>query len=201
MLFMRSYIYVFIFLSLLNDARATGADIPRDPPETVSSVEIPRYLGKWYEIKRMPNSFQDNSKDGYGVCKNTIAEYAERGQEKLSVQNTCYRYNSQNEELIDIAKAKGRVVEGSNNAKLKVNFTGIFLLNLFGIGDGDYWILGLGPVNKEGLYSWAFVGAPKRNFGWILSRTQTLAAGEEKKIEKIIIEKGYSPDSFKSFNH
>ncbi|MCG8083844.1 MAG: lipocalin family protein, partial [Candidatus Thiodiazotropha taylori] len=28
--------------------------------KTVSSVELPRYLGKWYEIARLPNRFQNH---------------------------------------------------------------------------------------------------------------------------------------------
>lgn len=196
---MKKHFFSLLCLSFLSTAYGTGADASQNPPETVPAVEIPRYLGKWHEVMRMPNSFQDNVKDEFGVCKNTIAEYADRGNGKLSVQNTCYRYNSRNEELVDIAKAKGRVVDGSSGAKLKVNFTGIFLLNLFGIGDGDYWILGLGPTNEEDLYSWAFVGAPKRNFGWILSRTPTIAPIEMKKIEKLVVEKGYSLESLKAF--
>jgi len=190
-----------IFLSFLSQSTAYGfgSNSTQATLDTVATVELPRYLGKWHEIKRISNRFQDDTKDGYGACKNTIAEYAERSPGKLSVQNTCTRYNAQNKELIDIAKANGRVVEGSNGAKLKVNFTGIFLLNLFGIGDGDYWILGLGPNNNEGLYSWAVVGAPTRKFAWILSRTKMLPVIEEEKIRKVLVEKGYDPESLKSF--
>lgn len=178
---------------------ATGGSAAKDPPARVESVTLSQYLGKWYELSRIPNSFQDNKKGDFGECFNTVAEYSERPNGKLNVINTGIRYNAKNEEMSDVAKAKAEVVKGSNNAKLKVNFTGIDFLDWIGIGDGDYWILGLGPVNSEGLYSWAFVGAPKRNFGWILSRTRTLPQSEIKKIQDLIKEKGYSTESFKSF--
>ncbi|MFL5815903.1 MAG: lipocalin family protein [Bdellovibrionia bacterium] len=36
--------------------------------ETVPSVDLSRYLGKWYEIARFPNSFQKD-------CTDATAEY------------------------------------------------------------------------------------------------------------------------------
>lgn len=187
---------VFLFHSV---AFASGASAESNPPQTVPYVEISHYMGKWYELSRMPNSFQDNKQGEYGECRNTIAEYAVRAPSKLSVTNTCYRYNSKKEFEIDVAKAKASVVEDSGNSKLKVNFTGILILELLGIGNGNYWILGLGPLNKDNQYSWAFVGAPKRNFGWVLSRTKSLDNSEKTEINKLIVEKGYSLDSFKAF--
>lgn len=186
----------FAISTLLN---ASGASAVKDPPATVAFVEIPRYLGSWYELSRMPNSFQDNSRGGYGVCYNTIATYTARSSTKINVENKCDRFNEAGEKEVEVAKARGSIVEDSGNAKLKVNFTGLLILDVLGIGDGDYWILGLGPINREGYYSWAFVGTPKRDFGWVLSRTRELPSVEARKIKNLIVEKGYSLSSFKSF--
>lgn len=174
---------------------ATGSSVT-NAPQPVANVELNRYFGSWYELVSIPNSFQDNLENGYGRCYNTIAEYAPLKREKLSVKNICYRYNEQGEGSVDVAEAIGRSVKGSGNAKLKVNFTGIALLRWAHIGDGDYWIFGLGPVNESGLYSWAFVGSPDRKFGWILSRTKTLSSGERAKINNLILEKGYLRENF-----
>ena len=187
-----------LYLITLKIIWATGGK-PINPPETVESVDLNKYIGKWYEILRVPNSFQDKRKHGYNECFNTTAEYSKSGSQKINVVNTCYRYNDTNQEYMDIAKAKASVVEGSNNSKLKVNFTGLSFLEWLGIGDGDYWILGLGPVNESNLYSWAFIGSPKRDFGWILNRTRNLDLDQEEPVEKIIKEKGYNPSNFKSF--
>lgn len=199
---MRNYKSIFKVLTLyllsLSLSWATGAK-PTNPPETVESVDLNKYVGKWYEILRIPNNFQDKKKHGYKECFNTTAEYSKKDKDKINILNTCYRYNDQNEEYVDIAKAKGKVVEGSNNAKLKVNFTGLSFLEWLGIGDGDYWILGLGPVNESNLYSWAFVGSPKRDFGWILNRTRHLAPDQEEPLKILMKEKGYDPANFKSF--
>ena len=187
-----------IFTFLLSSAiYATGAGV-NNPPTTVSNVELNRYFGSWYEIVRIPNSFQDNTtKDRFGRCYDTIAEYAPIRKNKLSVKNTCIRYNeTEDATMIDVAEAIGKSVENSGNAKLKVNFTGFALLRWTGFGDANYWILGLGPTNNEGLYSWAFVGSPDRKFGWILSRTKKINNSQMKIIKNLIIEKGYSLGSF-----
>ena len=100
---------------------------------------------------------------------------------------------------MEVAQAKGKVVEDSGNAKLKVNFTGIPILEFLGIGNGDYWILALGPKNESGLYSWVLVGSPTIKYGWILSRTPNLGAAQIETALQAAEAAGYSRDQFKSF--
>ena len=57
------------------------------------------------------------------------------------------------------------VVPGSGNARLRVSFFRPFY--------GDYWILAFGPDQR-----WVLVGEPKRQFGWVLSRTPQLPPSE-----------------------
>jgi apolipoprotein D and lipocalin family protein len=53
------------------------------PIETVSHVDINRYMGLWYEIARYPNSFQEG-------CVGSQATYSLRADGKVSVLNECY---------------------------------------------------------------------------------------------------------------
>src|SRR5690606_28585752 len=114
---------------------------------------------------------------------------------KISVKNTCLRSKNGAEPNKEIAKAIATVVEGSGGAKLEVNFTGIAVLRWLGIGDGDYWVLGLGPVTK-GLYQWALVGSPSRKYGWLLSRTPKLPESELSKVFAIAKANGYEKAQF-----
>lgn len=116
------------------------------PLDVVDNVDIQKYLGKWYEIARLPNSFQKE-------CDCTTAEYGIIDSTTLSILNKCIK----NGELDD-AKGKAFVVEGTNNAKLRVQFFWPFR--------GDYWIIEL-----DENYHWAVVGTPSREYLWILSRT------------------------------
>jgi apolipoprotein D and lipocalin family protein len=146
-------------------------------PRTVPAVDLSSYVGLWMEVARMPNEFQDdivNDGSGFSACRNVTAEYGFLEDGRIGVVNSCQRVNDEGVEMREIANGKARVVERSGNAKLKVNFTGDPDLERRGIGDGDYWIMALGPVGTDGLYTYALVGTPKRDHAWILSRTRAL---------------------------
>lgn len=126
---------------------------PYPPLETVPSVDLSRYTGVWYEIARLPNTFQEN-------CYCTTAEYQLNDDGTIKVINTCRKDSTTGQ--VDRVIGKAFVVEGSWNAKLKVQFFWPFR--------GDYWVIALAPD-----YSYAVVGTPSRKYLWILSRTPSIS--------------------------
>jgi apolipoprotein D and lipocalin family protein len=114
--------------------------------EVVSHVELERYLGKWYEIARLPTRFQEG-------CSETTATYSLLKNGDISVFNECRRKGK-----VTKAKGKAKVVDKNTGAKLKVTFFWPFY--------GDYWIIKLGID-----YDYAVVGTPNLKYLWILSRT------------------------------
>jgi apolipoprotein D and lipocalin family protein len=123
------------------------------PLETVERVELPRYLGTWYEIASFPQRFQKG-------CTATTATYSLRDDEMIEVLNRCRKGGLDGK--LDEAEGRARVVDRTTNAKLEVSFFGPFW--------GDYWIIDL----DEEDYRWAVVGHPGRDYLWILSREPTL---------------------------
>lgn len=124
---------------------------PGSEPETVSHVDLERYMGLWHEFARLPNRFQSQ-------CTGpTTAEYTLREDGKVDVLNRCVT-----EDGVDEAKGLARVVDEATNAKLEVSF---FSLLGFRPIWGDYWVIGLGDD-----YEYAVVGTPDRKFGWLLVR-------------------------------
>lgn len=123
------------------------------------AVDLNSYIGLWMEVARIPNDFQDdivNDGSGFSACRNVTAEYGIPADGRIGVVNSCQRVNEDGVEMREIANGKARaVLERSGNAKLKVNFTGNPDLERRGIGDGDYWIMELGPVGVDGLYTYA----------------------------------------------
>lgn len=120
---------------------------PAKPMVTVSSVDLQRYLGSWYEIAMLPNRFQ-------AMCaSDTQAQYRQDG-DRIQVRNRCRKADGSVEEAIGQAK----VVEGSGNAKLRVSFFWPFY--------GNYWVLAL-----DDNYQWVLVGEPGREYGWVLARS------------------------------
>ncbi len=122
---------------------------PVPPLRTVSSLDLKRYMGKWYEIASFPQRFQKG-------CVATVATYSLRPDGKVDVVNECR--NMTPEGKLRVAKGTAWVVDRSTNAKLKVRFFWPF--------SGDYWVIDLGPG-----YEYAVVGHPERTYLWILSRT------------------------------
>ena len=119
--------------------------------EVVGAVDLSRYAGRWYEIARLPNRFEKKCADS------VTATYTLRSDGKVDVVNRCRKANGE----YTTAKGKAKIVDKKTNAKLKVTFFWPFY--------GDYWILDLGSN-----YEYAVVGAPDRDYLWILSRTPQL---------------------------
>lgn len=159
--------YVLFMLSIL-----TLFGCKTYPPlETVAEVDLARYAGKWYEIASIPTSFQKG-------CHCTTAEY-ELKDGYVRVINTCRKNSVEGE--IDRAKGKAFVVDGSNNARLKVQFFWPFR--------GDYYIIDLAED-----YSYAMVGAPNRNYLWLLSRTPALPQATIDQLKVTAQRKGFDPN-------
>jgi len=120
--------------------------------QVVSFVNIDRYTGTWYEIARYPHKFQKG-------CVGSRATYTLRDDGKLAVVNECYEESDKSK--LSSVKGKAWIVDKNTNAKLKVSFFWPF--------SGDYWIIDLGRD-----YEYAVIGHPKREYLWILSRTQAV---------------------------
>ena len=136
------------------------------PLETVPSVDVKQYAGKWYEIASLPFSRQEG-------CSCTTAEYTILENGVLSVTNTCKK-----EGETEQAVGKAFVVEGTNNTKLKVQFFWPF--------KGDYWVIDLADD-----YSYAVVGVPSRKYCWILSKTKTMNDEVYTQILERVKQKGF----------
>jgi len=146
------------------------ATAPQQPEvKAVSKVELPRYLGRWYEIARYPNRFEK------GFTQVT-ADYTLKENGKIEVLNQGMTAEGQKK-----AVGKARVVPDSNGAKLKVSFFGPF--------EADYWVIGL---DEKG-YQWAIVGEPSRKYLWILSRKKEMPEKLYQDLLKKVTDLGYDP--------
>ncbi|MEI5665240.1 lipocalin family protein [Bosea sp. CCNWLW174] len=118
-------------------------------PQPAKPVELSRYVGRWHEQARYEASFQKG-------CEAVTADYAAKPDGSIAVVNSC-REGSVSGPL-RTAEATAKIVDGSNNAKLKVSFFPPF--------EGDYWVL-----DRAADYSWSIVGEPSGQYLWILTRS------------------------------
>ena len=125
------------------------------PLESVANLDVPRYLGRWYEIAKFPNWFQKK------CAADTLADYSLRNDGRLEVVNQCRLANGEWEK----ATGQARQIDGAQSARLQVRFAPAWLSFLPFVW-GDYWV-----VDLDERYELAAVSEPRREYLWILSRT------------------------------
>jgi apolipoprotein D and lipocalin family protein len=153
----------------------TRADKPQ-ALEVVPSVDLSRYAGKWYEIARLPNRFQNK-------CAGEVtADYSLLEGGQLKVVNQCVQKNGQTARAEGIARLAD---ERGPNSKLEVRFAPSWLAWLPMVW-GDYWIIDLAPD-----YGYSVVGAPDRKYLWILSRAPQMDEASYQRIVNQAAAKGF----------
>lgn len=134
---------------------------------TVPNVEVEKYMGTWYEIASFPSSFQKG-------CSCSKADYQLSDDKSyVKVINSCIKKGKQGAVL-----GKAFVVEGSGNAKLRVQFFWPF--------KADYYIIALADD-----YSYAMVGHPNREYLWILSRSKIMDENIFNQLKAKAVELGF----------
>lgn len=140
---------------------ADGAPLMRAPLQVVAPVDLKRYAGLWYEQARLPNRFEKE------CATEVTAEYTPQPDGTVQVHNRCVRTNGQVDEVTGSARVV--TVPGQPGAgRLKVRFAPEWLSWLPMVW-GDYWIL---KLDRD--YQVALVGAPNRDYLWVLSRVPQL---------------------------
>ena len=172
---MTKYAAILLLLLVSVNAAVSDEDIS---VKTVPDVDLERYMGNWYEIARIPNSFQKK------CIGNVTANYTLRPDKTVRVINRCLEEDGKT----DMAEGVAKIVDTETNAKLKVSFFSIFGINLFW---GNYWIIYLDESYKN-----AVVGDPKRKYGWILSREKELTQKELKPMYEALVKNGYKTEDF-----
>lgn len=165
----------FLFILIL----LQSCSMAQNNLNTVESVDLQRYVGKWYEIASYPMSFQ---KDCYCVT----ADYTITEKGYVKVYNSCRKgsVDGKNKSIT----GKAFVVEGTGNAKLKVQFFWPF--------KSDYWIIDLDPE-----YKWAVVSGPSQKYLWILSREPNLDEAIFQGIAQRLIKNGFDLSKLKRMVH
>jgi apolipoprotein D and lipocalin family protein len=153
LMLMKKILILFVLL-------ATGCVSIPDNITPVTSFQIERYLGKWYEIARLDHRFER------GLTQ-ISAEYSMRQDGGLKVLNRGY--SNEKQEWSE-AEGRGYFVQSPNEAYLKVSFFGPFF--------GSYIVFELDTVN----YQYALISGPDKSYFWLLARTPTIDDNLKKKL-------------------
>lgn len=149
------FLTAFFCLCAVNlAAKAATNGLPAQALETIAALDVPRYMGTWYEIAKFPNAFQKK------CVGHTKAHYSLTVEGTVKVINRCMLENRKMNEAIGVAKQVGV----STSATLKVRFAPAWLSFIPAVW-GDYWVIDL-----DDNYQLVAVSEPTREFLWILSR-------------------------------
>ncbi len=118
----------------------------------VGNFNVEKYLGTWYEIARLPHTFEKNLQ--YVTATYTLLENG-----KIQVLNRGYNTKK---EIWKDAEGKAWIPDSAKPSELKVSFFWPF--------SAAYRIIYL-----EEDYSLAIVTSSKFNYFWILSRTPEIS--------------------------
>lgn len=144
---------------------------------TIDNVDINQYQGKRYEIARLPNNFEKGLN-----C--VTAEYTIKTNGKVNVLNKDYSANN----------SKWKSSQGTAWASDEA-FPGQLKVSFFWPFAGDYYIIALADD-----YSYALVGAPDRNYLWVLSRTKTLDEATYEQLIQIAKNQNFDTSNLEKIN-
>ena len=138
--------------------------------DLVDTVDVERYLGRWYEIARFQHRFEKN-------IVGATAEYSLMEDGKIRVVNSGFK-GSLDGKYTQV-KAVAWVPDPERPGALKVRFFNLFT--------SDYLIFGLDGEN----YEWALVGNNSRDFLWFLAREHEISDELLDKMKGIARSQGY----------
>ena len=171
---MNRFISVLTAMSLFMTASAQDSfrDVSHSCDNTpVSSFDIAKYLGTWYEIARFDHSFERG-------MDNVMAEYQLREDGMIDVFNSGWKDGK-----YKMAEGKAKQPDPLNDpAHLKVSFFLFFY--------SDYDIL---MLDKD--YQIALVGSKSPKYLWILSRAAEVKDSVIDLVLEEASERGYNIDN------
>jgi apolipoprotein D and lipocalin family protein len=136
-----------------------------EPLPVVPQVDLEKYAGQWYEIARLPNRFERE------CVRDITTSYQVLPESRVDVLNQCTKADGTRISARGLARSS----DGST-ARLEVRFAPSWL-GMFPFVWGDYWVIAL-----DSDYQWSLVGAPSRDYLWILARKPALEPGQIQRL-------------------
>lgn len=159
---------------LLLLAACTAGESYRDedvPMRPYSGFALDRYMGRWYEIARIPNRFEEN-------CAGVVHDYALNPNGTVEVRIICRVATLAGP--VQTFDGRARVLDPPQEWKISFNRWVPWFF------DGDYVVLWVDPD-----YRTAVVGDPEGQIGWILGRDHEMAEDLLRAAYEVLYVNGY----------
>jgi apolipoprotein D and lipocalin family protein len=158
------------YITLIFITMLFGCNSQKLALKTVDQLDLNKYSGTWYEIARLPNSFEKGLK-----C--TTANYSLNEDGSIKVVNKGHKISAPE----DVKQSTGKAIlpDQSEPGRLKVTFQWPFY--------GKYWVIKLDPE-----YQHVLVGTPSRKYLWLLSRNPEMDDREMMEFVEFAKNKGFN---------
>lgn len=151
-----------------------------DTMKTVESVDLEKFMGKWFVIALVPNMIEKgatNSSDTYLLNSDGTIDIT---------------YDAIKDGKKRQIKQKGTVVNKVSNADWTIQMRSPFI---------PFMKFPFKIVYLDENYEYMAVGYPKNTMGWIMGRSSEVTEENYQKIMDALTELGYSSDQFEFVKH
>jgi apolipoprotein D and lipocalin family protein len=124
------------------------------------SIDPQRYLGRWYEIARIPNAFQKD-------CEGATSDWAKLNDGQYAVVQTCHAGSPSGP--TKTWHGNGKVMDPVK-AQIRIGFFGGFIKQ-------DYVV-----VDRADDYSWCILSTATPKFFWIMSRRPIISPQQKAQL-------------------
>lgn len=146
--------------------------------KTIPALDVPRYMGTWFEIARYPAWFQKKCADS------SMAEYSLMRDGHVQVINRCRKADGEWMQAI----GEARQIGPSTSPRLEVRFAPSWLSFLPFVW-GNYWVIDLDED-----YQLVAVSEPEKEYLWILSRTPKVDSDRYDRLLSRLKQQGFDLD-------
>jgi apolipoprotein D and lipocalin family protein len=142
---------------------------PRAPMQTVSHVDLPRFMGAWYVIANIPTFIERGA-------HNAVETYALAPDGSIATRFTFRKGGFDGPQKT--WNPRGFVIEGTGNARWGMRFVWPV--------KADYRII---HVSDD--YTQTVIGREKRDYVWIMARTPQIAEADYLRLLAFVAAQGY----------
>lgn len=173
---MRLFATVFLLLCTMPAAALPAGAVPPasdagDDVTTSQAIDLPRYMGTWYVIARIPNAVER----GDVAARN---EYRLDEDGKVAIRYVARPRFDHPEHALNI---RARVLDGSGQRLWRLWF--------YKVVPTRYRILAVAPD-----YSWALVDYPGRDLAWIFARSPDMDREHYRQLVQRLRQAGVNTD-------
>jgi apolipoprotein D and lipocalin family protein len=157
------------FLAVAGAARA-------DAPEPRKTLDLDRFMGRWYEILRTPNSRERN-------CFAVFQDWSGKDGQ-FSIKQHCHRDSPTGPDRL--INTSARVLNPPANTKFEASFFG-------GLIHARYWV-----VDHDDDYRWMIATTENGRYPALLARTPRLSQEEQTQLKARMQQMGFDTDKLQA---